>query len=61
MGISREYIASLTVIIVSLLGLFGIDVGNEELTAIITGTAALYVIYRKIQKGEITPLGARKN
>jgi len=61
MGISREYIASLTVIIVSLLGLFGIDVGNEELTAIITGAAALYVIYRKIQKGEITPLGARKN
>ncbi len=61
MGISREYIASLTVIIVSLLGLFGIDVGSEELTAIITGAAALYVIYRKIQKGEITPLGARKN
>jgi hypothetical protein len=57
---SQEYIASLVVIISSILALLKIPIGTEEITAVVTGAAALYVIYRKVTKGEITVLGQRK-
>jgi hypothetical protein len=57
---SQEYIASLVVIVSSVLAIFKIHLASEEVTAVVTGLAALWVIIRKIQKGEITPLGAVK-
>jgi hypothetical protein len=57
---STEYIASLTGIIVSVLTLLRIEIGASEVNAVLAGLAAAFVIVRKIQKGEITVLGARK-
>lgn len=57
---SQEYIASLVVIVASILAVFKIHVGNEEITAVVTGAAAIWVIIRKIQKGEINAFGVKK-
>lgn len=57
--ISQEYIASIVIVVVSTLKAFGVELGNEVVTAVVTGAAALYVVFRKVQKGEITVLGQK--
>lgn len=57
---SQEYIGAIVIIIVSLLKVFGIEIGSEVITGIITGVLALWVAIRRHQKGDITVLGARK-
>lgn len=60
MNISQEYIASIVVVILSVLRAFHIEVASDLVTSAVTGVAALYVIYRKWKKGEITLAGVRK-
>lgn len=57
---SQEYIASLAVLLVSVLGLFKIQVENTVVTALITGVLGLWIAIRRFQKGDITVVGARK-
>ncbi len=57
---SQEYIGALVILLISVFKLFKIELGNEEVTAIVTGVVALYVAFRRYQKGDITALGARK-
>lgn len=60
MNISQEYIAAVVVIVVSGLHAFGVEVASTLVEAVVTGAAALWIIFRKVQKGDITPLGVRK-
>ena len=57
---SQEYIGAIVVVLVSLLGLFKIEIGNEVLTALITGIVGVWVAVRRYQKGDINKLGVRK-
>lgn len=58
---STEFIASVVAIITSILSAFNVEIGHDLVNAVVTGAAALYVIVRKVSKGEITPLGKRIN
>lgn len=57
---SQEYIGALAILLVSILKLLKIEVGNTEVTTIVTGAVALWVAVRRFQKGDITALGSRK-
>jgi hypothetical protein len=57
---SQEYISSIVILIVSVLGLFKIQVASEAVTGIVTGLLAIWIAYRRFKKGDISPLGARK-
>jgi uncharacterized membrane protein len=58
---SPTYISSLVVIIVSILNLFGVKVGNDELTKIIEGgvaaIAGIIILYRRFHHGGINVFG----
>lgn len=56
---SQQYIGSIVVLLISLLKMFKIDIGNEELTAIITGAVALWVAIRRYKQGDISVVGSR--
>lgn len=56
---SQEYLGAVVILLISVLKLFGIELGNEEVTTIVAGLVALYVAFRRFKKGDITPLGAR--
>jgi uncharacterized membrane protein len=58
--LSHEYVGAIAILIVSILNSFGIEVGNEAITGIVTGVVALYVAIRRYQKGDITVGGMRK-
>lgn len=57
---SQEYISAVAILLVSVLGLFKIQVGNDVITAFITGLLGLWVAVRRFQKGDITMGGVRK-
>jgi len=57
---SNEYVGAIVILFVSLLKLFNIELGNEEVTTIVTGLVAMWVAFRRYQRGDITTLGARK-
>lgn len=57
---SQEYISALVVLLVSVLGLFKIQVGNEVITALVTGVLGLWIAIRRYQKGDITIGGVKK-
>lgn len=56
---SQQYIGSIVILLVSLLKMFKIDIGNEELTAILTGAVALWVAIRRYKQGDITVVGSK--
>lgn len=57
---SKEYVSALAVLIVAILQIFKIEVGNEAITGIITGVLALYLAFKRYQRGDITIGGFRK-
>lgn len=57
--VSQQYIGSIVILLISLLKMFKIDIGNDELTAIITGGIALYVAIKRYQKGDINVAGIK--
>lgn len=57
---SQEYIGSLVILLVSVLKLLKVNIGNDEVTQIVTGFVALWVAYRRFAKGDITVVGSRK-
>ena len=57
---SQEYIAAIVIILVSLLKVFGIEIGSDVITGIVTGVLALWVAIKRHARGDITPLGVRK-
>lgn len=57
---SQEYIGSIVLVIVGILKAFGIEIASDAISGIITGSIAVYIAIRRYQKGDITPLGARK-
>ena len=58
--VSPTYVSALAVILVSILGLFKIEIGNEVLTALITGVLGVIVAVRRYQKGNISVAGVAK-
>ncbi len=64
MGFSPTYISSIVVVIISVLNLFGIQIGSEELTKIIEGGVAMVcgiiILIRRFRHGGITLLGTTK-
>ena len=57
---SKEYIASLVLILGSILKAFNIEIANDLLEAIIAGGIALFIAISRFGKGDITVLGAKK-
>lgn len=57
---SQEYTGALVILLVSILKLFKVELGNEEVTTIVTGFVALWVAIRRYSKGDITVGGTRK-
>ena len=57
--VSQEYIAGIVIVIASLLKTFNIEIGNDVLTALITGLAGVWVLVRRYQKGDINVLGKK--
>lgn len=58
--LSQEYVGALVIVLVSVLKLFGVELGNDVVTAIVTGLVGVYVAYRRYSKGDITVGGVRK-
>jgi len=59
--LSQEYIGALAILLVSVLSMFKIQVGNETVTALITGVLGLWVAIRRYNKGDITVGGVKKS
>lgn len=60
MSFSHEYVGAIVIVIVSLLKVFGVELGNEEVTTIVTGFVALWVAIRRFSKGDVTLGGLKK-
>jgi len=58
--ISQEYIAAIALILISVLKVFGIEIENQTIEALIAGVLALWIAIRRKSKGDITALGFRK-
>lgn len=56
---SQEYIVSIAIVIVSLLKSFGFEIGNDVVTALITGVAGVWIAIRRFKKGDINIVGKR--
>lgn len=61
---SQTYITAAVVVITNVLAWFGIEVGSESLTTtivtLVNVVGSLYIMWRRYQTGDITPLGAKK-
>ncbi len=57
---SQEYLASIAIIVVSVLKYFGIEIGSDTITTFLTAALAIYVAIRRYQKKDITVLGVKK-
>lgn len=57
---SQEYLASLVLIIGSILKLFDIEIENSAIEAVVAGGLSLWIIVRRIMKKDITVFGVRK-
>jgi len=57
---SQEYVGALAIVLVGVLKLFGVEIGTETVSTVIMAVIAVWVAVRRYQKGDITPLGARK-
>lgn len=59
MTYSHEYISAIVLVVVGVLKAFGIEIASDAVTGIITGVIAIYIAFRRFQKGDITPLGKK--
>lgn len=57
---SNEYVGALVILLVQVLKLFGVELGNEEVTTIVSGLVAVWVAFKRYSKGDITMGGVRK-
>jgi uncharacterized membrane protein len=61
---STTYAAVIVAILAQLLPRFGVQIGTEELTSVITlvvqAAAGAWVLVQRYRRGDITPLGVRK-
>lgn len=61
---SHTYISAAVVVIVQVLSWLGISVGSEELTTtvttLVTVLGGLYIMWNRLQKGDITVGGTKK-
>jgi uncharacterized membrane protein len=61
---SQIYVSAVVAILAQVLPHLGVTIGNEELTGFITTgvtiLAALWVMIRRVKKGDIGVLGGRK-
>lgn len=56
---SQEYSAALIVVIQALFSAFGYSIGNNVVSAIITLSLGVWIMYRRYHKGDIHITGAR--
>ena len=59
-GVSQTYVSALAIILVSLLGVFKVEIGNEVITALLTGILGVWVAIRRYKQGNIQISGVRK-
>ena len=57
---SHEYIGAIVLIVVGILKAFGIELPSDALQGIITGVIAIYIAFRRYQKGDINLGGVKK-
>ena len=57
---SKEYTSAVVVLIVALLQIFKIEVAPDVITGLVTGVLALYLAFKRHQRGDIDALGRRK-
>lgn len=57
---SNEYVGAIAILLYSVLKGFGIELENGVLEGIITGVVALWIAFRRHQKGDINIAGVRK-
>lgn len=56
----KQYIGALAILLVSILKIFKIEVGSEEVTGIVTGVVALYLAFKTKQEKNLTIGGMKK-
>jgi len=58
--LDSSYIGALAILVVSLLKVFGVEVGNEAIAGIITGVVAIFIAYKQKTEKNLTIGGVRK-
>ena len=59
-NMSNEYISAIVILLISVLKVFKIEVASDAITGIVTGLLAVWIAFRRYQKGDISLLGVRK-
>ena len=57
---SQEILGALIILVMALLQAFGVVVEQDAIAGIITGVFAIYVWYKRYQKGDVKLFGGRK-
>jgi hypothetical protein len=57
---SQEYLSAIVILVVSVLGLFKIQVENEVITSLVVGAFGLWIAIRRHGKGDINIVGVLK-
>lgn len=57
--LSNEYIGSLAIVVVSILKLFKVEIASDQVQGLIVGVIALWVAFKRYQKGDINVLGRK--
>ena len=57
---SKEYTSALAILLVTVLKMFGIEISNETITSLLVSGLAIYVAFRRHQRGDINAFGGKK-
>lgn len=57
---SNEFAGALVILIISVLKIFKIEIENDAIAGLVTGAVALWIAFKRYQRGDITKLGVRK-
>jgi uncharacterized membrane protein YjjP (DUF1212 family) len=58
--VSTEYVSALAIVLVGVLKVFGIEIGNDVITALLIAGLGLFNAIRRYKKGDINIGGVRK-
>lgn len=57
---SNEYVSAIVILLVTIMKLIGIEVANDAITGVVTGLLAVWIAFKRYQKGDITIGGVKK-
>ena len=57
---SQEVIGAVVILLMSVLQMLGVVIERDAIAGIVTGIVAIWIWYRRVQKGDVNAFGLRR-